>query len=396
MNLGQVSLKETHYQAAPVASARWQRVQVFHSGDAFFTALEDSIESARSTIEIESYIFAWDRFGERVVKLLREARARGVVVRIIIDGIGSASWAHRLREEARDAGLQIKVFHELPWTRWLRGESWLAKQMTLWRALQRMNNRNHRKVCIVDRFKAFVGSMNIIEYHLERYVGSRAWRDTGVVVEGPEVAVLGDSFDELWSKRPKSLRSALRQHKAASSGTLVKLNVRRKQRQENYVDLLVRIVGAKERIWIESAYFVPDGSLVRALAVAAEAGVDVKILVPAVSDVFFIPWVTSAFHAALLRAGVRVFEYTRSMMHAKTILVDDWGLVGSSNLNHRSLFHDLEADIVLVDDVACRSLYDQFIIDCAAAREVTLSTWHDRPWLERFLGRTLLTMRKMM
>jgi len=268
--------------------------------------------------------------------------------------------------------------------------------MTLGRAMQRINNRNHRKVCIIDRVHAFVGSMNIIEYHVERYVGAQAWRDTGVLVEGDEVAILAESFEELWSRRPKSLRVALKSHKAASSGKLVKLNVRRKQRKENYLDLLVRIVGAKERIWIESAYFVPDGSLVRALSVAAESGVDVKILVPAVSDVFFIPWVTSAFHDGLLRAGVRIFEYTKTMLHAKTILVDDWGLVGSSNLNHRSLYHALEADVVLADQVATRALHDQFIIDCGDAREVTLGSWRERPWFERILGRALLRMRQVM
>jgi cardiolipin synthase len=238
--------------------------------------------------------------------------------------------------------------------------------------------------------------MNVIEYHVESCVGDAAWRDTGVVVEGEEVSILVESFNELWSRRVPSLKLARRLHRAASSGRLVKLNVRRSQRRENYLDLLVKIVGAKQRIWIENAYFVPDGSLIRALSVAAQSGVDVKILVPAVADVVFIPWVTAAFHDGLLRAGVRIFEYTRSMLHAKTVLVDDWGLVGSSNLNHRSLLHDLEADVVLADDAACRSLQEQFLRDCENAREVTLATWRQRPWLERCVGRALLTMRRML
>jgi cardiolipin synthase len=156
---------------------------------------------------------------------------------------------------------------------------------------------------------------------------------------------------------------------------------------------LVRLVGAQRRIWIETAYFVPDGSLVRALRAAAEGGVDVRIVVPAVSDIFFIPWVTSAFHVGLLRAGVRIFEYTGSMMHAKTMLIDDWGLVGSSNLNHRSLFHDLEADVVLASEEASCSLEQQFERDCSGSREVALDTWHERSWIERALGRLLLWMR---
>lgn len=173
----------------------------------------------------------------------------------------------------------------------------------------------------------------------------------------------------------------------------MRLNVRRAQRRENYLDLLVRIVGARRRILIENAYFVPDGSLLRALRAAAEGGADVRIVVPAVSDIFFIPWVTSAFHVGLLRAGVRIFEYTGGMMHAKTMLIDEWGLVGSSNLNHRSLFHDLEADVVLASEEASRSLEVQFEHDCRASREITLNTWRERPWIERALGRLLLWVR---
>jgi cardiolipin synthase len=136
--------------------------------------------------------------------------------------------------------------------------------------------------------------------------------------------------------------------------------------------------------------------LLRALSAAAEAGVDVKILVPATSDVVFIPWVTAAFHDGLLRAGVQIFEYTKTMLHAKTMLVDDWGLVGSSNLNHRSLLHDLEADVVLADEDACRLLQDQFVQDCNDARQVTLENWRLRPWIERAIGRLLLAVRRVL
>lgn len=381
-------------QATP--QARWNRIEVFHEGEAFFAALEKAVDQATSSIELESYIFATDRLGYRVLDALGRAVVRGVEVRIIADGIGSSAWAAKLRSEAASRRLQLKIFHELPWERWWRGRAITPRRLTVRRVFQRMNNRNHRKVCLLDRKTAFVGSMNIVEYHLASYVGEAAWRDTGVMIEGSEVSILVESFNELWSRRSASLKLARLRHKAASSGTLVKLNLRRSQRRENYLDLLVRIVGAKGRIWIENAYFVPDGSLVRALSVAAQSGVDVKILVPAVSDVVFIPWVTAAFHDGLLRAGVRIFEYTKGMLHAKTMLVDDWGLVGTSNLNHRSLLHDLEADVVLADEAACRALGDQFLRDCDHAREVTLTSWKDRPWIERWIGRALLTMRKML
>ena len=378
------------------AGAYWRRIEVYHRGDDFFNSLESEINKARHTIYLESYIFAFDRLGQRILDTLGLAVARGVQVKVVIDGIGSSWWANSLREKSERLGIQLKVFHELPWNRWRRGKVLALRRIGLSRAIQRINNRNHRKVCIIDHARAFVGSMNIIEYHSESFVGDTAWRDTGVLVEGDEVALLVESFHRLWSKKRGLHRIAGRKIKHLGSGELIRLNSRRAQRQDNYLDLLVRIIGAKQRIWIESAYFVPDGSLVRALSVAAQAGVDVKIVVPANADVFFIPWVTSAFHVSLLKAGVRVFEYTKCMMHAKTLLIDDWGVVGSSNLNHRSLLHDLEADVVLADVAGCLSLETQFQLDCRDAKEITLANWKSRSVLERWIGWLLLLFRRIL
>jgi len=116
----------------------------------------------------------------------------------------------------------------------------------------------------------------------------------------------------------------------------------------------------------------------------------VRILVPSFSDVVFIPWVTSAFHFGLLKAGVKIFEYRGAVLHAKTMLIDDWAMIGSSNLNHRSLLHDLEVDIVITDRDAITSMENQFVIDLDRSAEVTLENWRKRPFLERFLGRLLV------
>jgi cardiolipin synthase len=106
--------------------------------------------------------------------------------------------------------------------------------------------------------------------------------------------------------------------------------------------------------------------------------------------------VTSAFHFGLLSAGVKIFEYRGSVLHAKTMLIDDWGLIGSSNLNHRSLLHDLEADVVVTDETALNTMEDSFRHDLGRAVEVTLDTWRQRPLVERLLGRVLLWFRYMM
>jgi len=366
----------------------------FYDGDSFFDALESEIKTAQHSVLIETYIFASDRLGERILCALHQAVLRGIEVRVIIDGLGSIYWSRAIRRRAQELGIGIKVFHQVPWLRWWVSIRAPRREFSWARAFHRLNRRNHRKVFIIDERLAFVGSMNVIEYHVASYVGSTAWRDTGVRVEGEEVSILVASFNALWGAGKK--RARLLRRGRISSGTQVFLNLHRQQRRENYLNLLVRMLGAKDRIWIENAYFVPDSSIIRVLRVAAESGVDVRIVVPAFSDVVFIPWVASAFHLGLLRAGARVFEYTKSVLHAKSMIIDGWALVGSSNLNHRSLLHDLEADVALTDPDICRSLQEQVEKDCASCQEVTLENWKRRPILERWIGRLLLAVRRVL
>jgi cardiolipin synthase len=376
----------------------WERCEVINDGDAFFNALEAAVDAARISVDLEFYIFAADRTGERFFEVLARAARRRVVVRLLVDGIGSTAFARQYRERAIAAGILLRVFHEAPWERWRWWPIPRAvpeKRSTWRRVMRRLNHRNHRKICIIDGRIAFVGSFNITKYHLASEIGAAAWRDTGVIVEGSGVVSLSATFEEVWIGRFQRLKRKLRRKRIKTS-PLVRLNVTGKQRRENYLDLLVKLLRARQRIWITNAYFVPDGSLLRALSVVAREGVDVRILVPGFSDVVFIPWVTSAFHFGLLSAGVKIYEYRGSVLHAKTMVIDDWGLIGSSNLNHRSLLHDLEADIVVTNEGSLRNMREQFERDLGRSVEVTLENWRHRPFLERFLGRVFLWFRYVM
>lgn len=372
----------------------WTDVCLYHSGDDFFDALEGAILGATCSVYLESYIFAYDRLGERILTALSCAAARGVDVRVIVDGIGSHAWLTRLKKRVREAGITLKVFNQLPWQRVWNQKRGVALSKALYDGLRRINHRTHRKICVIDGSVGFVGSMNIAEYHCARYVGDAAWRDVGVRLSGGEVVLLQESFLGLWDKKARRNRLARRLKSGRlSSGYRIKLNSRRRFREQNYLDLLVRLLGADQRIWIENAYFVPDRRLLRTLEIVGQSGVDVRIMVPAYADVFFIPWVSAAFHRGLLKAGVRIFEYTKGMLHAKTILIDGYGVVGSSNLNHRSLFHDLEVDVHFENPDQIKSLERQFLEDSAFCREVTLESWNARPLIQRLFGRILLLIR---
>jgi cardiolipin synthase len=387
--MGSISRQRT--PAPPPAS--WKTCRVFHDGDDFFTAIERAIDSALTRVDLEFYIFATDKTGQRIFEALCRARSRGVEVRVVVDGIGSSGFSRTYGQRADALGIQVKIFHEVPWAWWWQQRYEKSGRRPRWaKVFRRLNKRTHRKLCLIDSIVAYAGSFNVTDYHLASLLGSAAWRDSGVLLEGPDVAVLCATFDEVWMGRLRRLKRRFRRKRQLSS-PLIRLNVTSKERREEYLDLLVRLVGAEKRIWITNAYFVPDGSLLRVLSVAAAAGVDVRILVPAFSDVVFIPWVTSAFHFGLLKAGVKIFEYRGSVLHAKTMLIDEWGLIGSSNLNHRSLLHDLEVDIVITDKEAVRSMEEQYVIDLGRSAEVTLENWRQRPLLERFLGRLLVWFR---
>jgi cardiolipin synthase len=157
-----------------------------------------------------------------------------------------------------------------------------------------------------------------------------------------------------------------------------------------YRELLRKIAASRERIWITNGYFLPRPGLLRRLRAAARRGVDVRILLPRTSDVFFMPWASAMYYRSLIRAGIRVFEYLPGVLHAKTLIVDDWMTVGSSNFDYRSFLHNLEVDVVLRSEVARAHLLRQFRKDLRVSREVVYADCARRPLWQQLLGRLCL------
>ena len=174
----------------------------------------------------------------------------------------------------------------------------------------------------------------------------------------------------------------------------IRLNYTWHRRRILYKNLLRKISQCKNRIWIMNAYFVPDNFLLKKLKDAAISGLDVRILLPSKSDVVMMPWASSTFYYSLLKSGVRIFEYLPGMLHAKSLILDEWMLVGSSNLNHRSLLHDLEVDINITTPTAKATLVQQFLNDLKHSREISLNSWKKmRPRCQRTLGRLVLYLK---
>lgn len=375
-----------------IASSPHQpKEQIFFDGKCYFASLLTDIESSTTSIDLETYIFAADQLGKQLITALTAAAKHGVKVRVLVDGAGTPQWNSNLINNLEKAGAQTRIFHPFPWRLWQWSRA-LAKGPTILKAiylLLKINSRNHRKICIIDNKVAYIGSFNICQFHLSKEQHGEGWRDTGVKLSETDLSELVNAFEASWShlRIHERIRAIFRH---IYTNPIVRLNNTWHRRRILHKNLLHRIKQCKLRIWITNAYFVPDTFLLKRLIEAAKRGIDVRILLPKKSDVMFMPWASKSFYENLLKAGVRIFEYLPSILHAKTLILDDWMTIGSSNLNHRSFLHDLEVDINIRQAESKLMLENQFLLDIAQAKEISLKHWEKLPLHQRIVGRLAL------
>ncbi len=370
----------------------WDSIQLYFSGDEYFRDVVKAIELAQEEIILESYIFNMDPIGMRILNALSSAQNRGVKVQILIDGVGSFNWAWSLREFCEQNLLHLRIYHPIPLRLdFIRKISWRNLRRILF-LLRKINKRNHRKVVLIDRHTAFLGSLNISQVHTKEFMGDRAWRDTGIKVTGSPLVQLRKSCLEAWVTArverlllPSSLWR--RRHRLRQRGDeVLRLNSSLKWRYSLLRDLNRRLRRAEHRILITNAYFLPRRSVLRSLRKAAQRGVYVGLCLPAISDVPPVRWASRSLYDKLLRAGVHIFEYQHQMLHAKTLVVDEWATVGSHNLNHRSLNHDLEVEVVLNQKEWVAPIMKQWEADVQQSHPVTAEDVGNLSWLERMFA----------
>lgn len=360
----------------------------------YYNKLIEDINGAKVSIDLETYIFSTDPIGQKIAEALATAAKRGVKVRVLVDGAGTPVWGSTLTRLLETSGVKTRIFHPFPWRLWQWSRS-VVRVPTILKAiylLLKINSRNHRKVCIIDNDIAYIGSLNICQSHLDKEQWGESWRDIAVRLNGTELGELAFAFEAAWNHMPiqERLHEIFRH---INKNPVFRLNNTRHRRRILYKNLLRRISQCKERIWITNAYFVPDTFLLKKLEKAAQRGVDVRILLPKKSDVFIMPWASATFYYRLVHSGVRVFEYLPTMLHAKSLILDDWVTIGSSNLNHRSLLHDLEVDVNIRFPESKQLIAQQFLEDLKKAREVQLNDWMKRPYHQRIFGHMALFLK---
>jgi cardiolipin synthase len=349
-------------------------VEMYHDTAPAMSALMGAIEDARHHVHVQFYIVQPDATGGRLLELLARKASEGVEVRLLCDAVGSLWLKRRLLGPLVAANGKCASF----------------LGFRPWRGRVQMNLRNHRKITVVDGRVGFTGGMNMGDEYLGRSRTFGYWRDTHMRIQGPAVAALARIFAEDWHfASGEDLHSGPYLPKLAPAGDdVVQVVESGPDRDPNTARelLFAALASARERVWIATPYFLPDGGLFDAICLAARRGVDVRLLMPLVPDHILPRWAGRYWWDDLLAEGVRILLYNKGMMHAKTMIVDhDWGWVGSANFDQRSLRLNFESICVFHTQRLVDELEVAFLDDCRHTEEVDRERFARRSWTSRMV-----------
>ncbi|PBB29441.1 cardiolipin synthase B [Mesorhizobium sp. M1A.F.Ca.IN.020.06.1.1] len=348
-------------------------VQTLVNGDEIFPAMLQAIRSARKTINMETYIYWSGSVGYEFATSLAAKAREGVEVRVLVDWLGSLPFDEKLIQIMTSAGVRFERYRPIHWY-----------------TLDRVNNRTHRKLLIVDGRVAFTGGVGIADNWLGDARNPNEWRDTHYQIEGPAVPGFQAAFAENWLETvgetlqgenfylPPEAAGALRAQLILSSQPNGSENME--------LMMLAAIAAAKDHLRIGMAYFVPDDIALQQILDARKRGVAVDVIVPnSLTDVPIVRKASRYFWGKLLEAGVRIYEFQPTMYHPKLLIVDDvWASFGSTNLDQRSLRLNDEATLNVYGKEFARTQIDLFNEDLKRSRQISLAEWRSRPMREKF------------
>lgn len=346
-------------------------IEVLKNGERIFPAMLEAIRSAQRTIDFMTYVYWRGAPAEWFADAFAERAREGLRVRVLVDGIGGRLMEEELAERMIDAGVVFERFRQV-------------SDMKM-----RTSHRTHRRVLLIDGAVGFTGGVGIAEEWMGDARNEHEWRDTQIRVAGPAADGLRAAFLENWAETPHPILDREEQYPAPEHvGDIPAMVVPSSaghgvSRMSILKSLLIDL--AEERVDITSAYLAPNEDAVRAVRQAADRGVEVRILVPGAHVDKRVAQLAAQQHfEQLLDAGARLFTYERSMLHAKTMVID--GMVadiGSANFNSRSLSQDEEVDVVAFSPEIAGVLDEHFAADLELSEEVTPERWERRPALQR-------------
>lgn len=355
-------------------------VELLADGDQFFPRMLEAIDDARESVDIEMYLFESGFTANRFISRLGSAITRGVTVRLLLDYFGSYRLAQKDVLRIRELGVELRFFNRIRRHKLLRNLS-----------------RDHRKILITDRKRAFVGGAGITDEFSPRVSGHQAWRELMVEIRGPVVNDWQILFERTWANHDAIHTEALRErilryqqpafnaHHMNREIPQARVNATRGLGNKPIMGaLLSETRKADAIIWISTAYFFPSGKLLKSLRKAALRGVDVRLLLPGpFTDHPSVRQAGRTWYGVLLRDGVRIYEYQPRVLHMKLALVDDWCSIGSCNFDRWNLRWNLEANLEVIDTAFAGNVKSMLVNDFTHSIEYTLDKWTQRSrWMK--------------
>ena len=360
------------------------KVTLLQDGPSTYQALYGAMAAAKNSIDMESYIIEDDEVGQRFATELKAAVARGVVVNLIYDSVGSIDTPKAYFDDLAAHGVNTLQFNPVD----------PRKAKAGWD----VNQRDHRKLTIIDGHTAFVGGINIssvysggsFSQHSKNEPGHGQkvpWRDTDLQMDGPVVADFQKLFMDTWVRQKgKPMASADYFPQIERQGSIVVRAIGGTSTEpysQIYATLVSAIRSSSTSILLANAYFDPDPQLMGAIIDAAKRGVDVQLLLPSISDTWLVSAAGRRHYGKLLEAGVKIYQRQGALLHSKTTLIDGvWCAVGSTNLDWRSFLHNDEIDAIVLSQSFGDQMRAAFQADLAQSEQLTMEKWSNRGlWL---------------
>ncbi len=354
------------------------KVDLLQDGPTTYQGMIKAVETARDHINMETYILDDDEVGQRFADALIARQRHGVQVNLIHDSVGTLGTPKAFFTRLTDAGINVLEYNPV-------------NPMTA-KAGWDVNQRDHRKLLIVDGHTAFLGGINISSVYSGGSFGARTrkrpngelpWRDTDLRIEGPVVAELQKLFIHTWASQ-KGPPLAARHYfpPPERKGTEVVRAIGSSPDEPFsliYATLISALNNAQTEIWLTNAYFIPDPQLLEALKAAVARGVDVKLVLPSATDSWLVFHAGRAYYSELLAAKVKLYERRNALLHVKTAVIDGvWSSVGSTNLDWRSFLHNDEVNVVVLGTEFGKKMQAAFQADLTNSTEITLEHWQHR------------------
>lgn len=351
---------------------RGNEATLFQNGK-LLEAMLDSIAGAQTTVHLETYVWQKGNFEKRLVNLLCDRAQQGVTVRVLVDAVGARNASKGQMAKLRHKGVELAFYH--PVNRF---------------SFRRFNNRNHRKLLIIDGTATFIFGHGIKDVWCGRAQDSAHWRDTGVRLHGPSVASLQSVFIGDWINAQQKIptgEGCFAEDAGYAGPVAVHVAESTSREEHSSVALLymLAIACARKEVIIQNPYFATKKSVLTLLEQAVKRGVKVHLMLPGKqNDSYLLYRAGKHLYGRLLRAGVRIYEYEPNMLHQKIVIVDEvWSHIGTTNFDTRSLALNAEVGVGLLDKSIAQELRSAFQQDCKRSHELTFDKWQNRKWYQR-------------